>query len=87
MRLHATRIVSLTGKVNLNLADEKTLCTVPGIGPLLAKNILAHREKCGKFISLQQLNDVPQIGSRIYAQVHSKFFVVPLSKKSSGSNS
>lgn len=44
--------------VNVNAADEETLATVPGIGPLIARRIVALRESEGSFETLDQLLDV-----------------------------
>lgn len=52
------------GKVDVNRADVATLQEVPGIGPVTAERILAHRQEQGPFTSEEQLLDVPGIGQR-----------------------
>jgi competence protein ComEA len=49
------------GLLDLNGADEAALDALPGIGPVLAGRIVAHREK-GPFTSVDELADVTGIG-------------------------
>lgn len=53
---------SAGGVVNLNTADQAALEALPGVGPVMAANILAWREKNGPFTSSAQLQEVPGIG-------------------------
>jgi competence protein ComEA len=55
--------------VNLNTADEAALDTLPGVGPVMAKNILAWREANGKFTTVEQLQEITGIGPSRYAQL------------------
>lgn len=48
--------------VNLNVADQAALETIPGIGPVTATAILQHRSEIGSFASVEQLLDVTGIG-------------------------
>lgn len=50
--------------VDLNSADEATLDTLPGIGPVLAARIVEHRA-AGPFASVDDLVDVPGIGQAL----------------------
>jgi len=52
-----------SGLVNINTADESLLSTLPGIGPVIAGNIIAHRETHGQFNSIEELRNVPRIGA------------------------
>ena len=52
-----------SGLVNINTADEATLTTLPGIGPVIAGNIIAYREAHGQFNSIDELRNVPRIGA------------------------
>lgn len=54
------------GRVDLNLATEADLETLPGVGPVLAERIVAHREEHGPFTSAGQLRDVSGIGERTF---------------------
>lgn len=51
-----------TGEVNLNSADQVTLETIPGIGPVTAQAIIAYRTEIGQFESIDQLLEVSGIG-------------------------
>jgi competence protein ComEA len=57
------------GLVNLNTADEAALDTLPGVGPVMAQNIIAWRESNGKFTSVEQLQEISGIGPSRYAQI------------------
>jgi competence protein ComEA len=48
--------------VNINSADQLTLETIPGIGPVTAMAILEYRERAGPFGSIDQLIEVSGIG-------------------------
>ena len=57
------------GLVDLNAATAQELDALPGIGPVLAQRIVAHRDEQGPFRSVDQLDDVPGIGPTIYAEL------------------
>ena len=48
--------------VNINTADEATLETLNGVGPVLAASIIAYRTEHGPFASVDQLDEVSGIG-------------------------
>lgn len=50
------------GRVRLNVAGAAELETLPGVGPVLAERIVAHREENGPFAVVEDLLDVPGIG-------------------------
>ncbi len=50
------------GLIDINLADEKVLEVLPGIGPSLAGSIVRHRSGNGAFQSIADLDSVPGIG-------------------------
>lgn len=50
-------------QVDINQADEQTLMTLPGIGPVLAQQIVLERETGGDFSSPAELLRVRGIGS------------------------
>lgn len=54
--------------VDLNTASAPLLSYVAGIGPSLAKKIVAHREKQGMFTERKQLKDVSGLGPRAFEQ-------------------
>ena len=54
--------------VNLNTASPWLLAYVAGIGPSLAANIVATREKNGGFSSRAELLEVPRLGAKAFQQ-------------------
>ena len=62
----ATQTSSL---VNINTADQKSLETLAGIGPVLAERIIAYREEQGPFQQLQDLKKVTGIGDKRYQDI------------------
>ena len=60
------------GKVNLNLAAEKELDTLPGIGPAMAKRILEYRQANGRFQDINELRNVKGIGEAKFAKIKDK---------------
>ena len=50
------------GRVRINLADAIELQALPGVGPVLAERILAHRDENGPFAVVEDLLDVSGIG-------------------------
>ena len=63
------------GQVNINMADQAQLETLPGIGPALAQRISQHRETNGPFQDIEELNDVSGIGDKKYADLKDKITV------------
>lgn len=60
------QIEELNAKVNLNLALEKELLSVKGIGPVTAANIIAYRDNYGPFRHLEELKQVKGISEYRY---------------------
>jgi competence protein ComEA len=56
------------GKVKINMATAEELETLPGVGPALAKAILDHRAKVGRFNTMGDLDSVPGVGPSKIAQ-------------------
>ena len=54
--------------VNLNTASQHLLTYVSGLGPTLAKNIVAYRRENGAFASRAQLKKVPRLGPSAFEQ-------------------
>lgn len=65
--------------VNINTASYKLLGYVSGIGSALAKAIVTHRDKNGRFMSRADVNKVPGFGPKAFEQA-AGFLRVPESK-------
>lgn len=57
------------GPISLNSADASELQALPGVGPVLAQRIVAHREEHGKFETVEDLLEVPGIGEAKLASI------------------
>ena len=55
-------------EINLNTADEQTLCLLPGVGAAKAQAMIAYREANGPFASLGDVLNVPGIGEAMVAR-------------------
>ena len=65
--------------VDVNTASHSLLSYVAGIGPSLAKNIIAYREENGIFTDRKQLLKVPKLGKKAFEQC-AGFLRIPESK-------
>jgi len=54
--------------VEVNTASKELLTYVSGLGPALAKNIIAHRDQKGPFKSRQELRNVSRLGPKAFEQ-------------------
>lgn len=64
-----------TVKVNINLADEATLMTLPGIGQAKAAAIIEYRETNGKFTSITELMNISGIKESVFSKIEDKITV------------
>ena len=64
-----------SGKINLNLATEADLLTVPGIGPSTASAILRYREENGRFTQLEDLMQVSGIKDKKFSSLEPYFYL------------
>lgn len=55
--------------IDLNVATAQQLEALPGVGPVLAARIVAHRTERGPFQTVEDLLDVPGIGEAKLAQM------------------
>lgn len=56
-------------KVNINSADLQLLMSLPGIGEKKADDIISYRENNGFFTKIEDILNVPGIGTSIFAQI------------------
>ncbi len=68
----ASGAAAVGAPVDLNTATEAQLETLPGIGPVLAHNIVAWRTQHGRFANPTQLQEVSGIGPAKYAALASR---------------
>lgn len=64
------------GRIAINQADAAALELLPGVGPVIAARIVAHRQANGPFQTVEDLLDVPGIGEGKLAGLRD-FVLVP----------
>jgi competence protein ComEA len=74
-RKFATKKATPSGPLNINRATEKQFEKLDGVGPVLAKRIVAYRAANGPFITLEDLDKVSGIGPAKFAQFKSQITV------------
>ena len=71
-----TGVPGTTGSlININTADETTLETLNGVGPVLAASIIEYRTEHGPFTSVDQLDEVSGIGPATMEDLRSQVTV------------
>lgn len=55
--------------ININTADEKRLCELPGIGPKTAQKIIEYRTNFRTFNKIEDIKNVPGIGEGKFSQI------------------
>ena len=66
---------SAGSRININLASEAELTTLPGIGPSKANDIIEYRETHGTFSSVEELMNIPGIKSGVFEKIRDKITV------------
>jgi len=64
-----------TDKVNINTATAEQLQALPGIGPVLAKAIIDHRAKNGKFSKIEEILNVKGVGEKMFQKIKDRLVV------------
>ena len=82
-RLPATRSSSAFPRltIDINEAGEAELSCVAGVGPALARRIVEHRRRLGRFDSLDELEKIPGVGPQLLAQLTSAISPLPQSSR------
>ena len=62
----AAAAAASAAKINLNSATADQLESLPGIGPAMAKSIIEHRSRVGKFQRIEELMNVKGLGKRSF---------------------
>lgn len=68
---------ALPAVLPLNRASAADLEALPGIGPVLARRIVAHREQFGPFRSPEELRAVRGVGPRLMARLRGRLRTGP----------
>lgn len=55
--------------ININTASQAELESLPGIGPITAQKIIAHREANGPFTAIEDIQDVSGIGPKKFEAI------------------
>ncbi len=59
----------VSGKVNINTADEAALESLPRVGPAMAKRIVDWRRTNGRFTAIEDLMSVSGVGEKTFEQL------------------
>lgn len=63
---------SFTGTIYINRASAAQFDSLPGIGPVIAKRIVAHRAQYGPYVDIADLKKVEGIGEKIFAKIQNR---------------
>lgn len=58
-----------SGKININTAGKEALVQLPGIGEVIAKDIIDYRDKHKGFDSIDEITNVPRIGEKTFEKI------------------
>jgi competence protein ComEA len=67
---------SLTDLININTADQSTLETLSGIGPVIASRIITFRDQNGPFLDIFDIQKVSGIGPATFDKIKDYITVV-----------
>lgn len=68
-----TSKISSVGVISINKASESELKSIPGIGPSLARRIIAYRAQHGEFVTINELIKVKGVGAKTVKRFFQKF--------------
>lgn len=75
--MSGAHLLRIGQRIELNRAQPSDLVAVPGIGPVVANDIVRQREANGSFVSLDQLDSVPGVGRKTLASISRYLTVGP----------
>ncbi len=61
--------------ININTADQKTLESLPGVGPAKASAIISYRTSHGNFLSVSELTKVKGVGKKLLVNIQDQIEV------------
>ncbi len=67
--------VSLSNLINVNTADAAQFERLKGIGPKLARRIVAYRQTNGRFVTKDDLKRVDGIGDKLFETIKDKVYI------------
>lgn len=70
-----TQNAPISGLININTADGKTLESLPKIGPVTAQKIIDYRTVNGTFKTIADIKKVKGIGDKTFEQIRGKITV------------
>lgn len=76
-------IVLASHQIDLNSASMEELMKIPGIGKIIARNIIEYREKNGPFTSVEELLKVKGIGPKKLNQIRPYLILSTVNKSPS----
>lgn len=76
-RMEARKLLVFSIPLDLNRVSADDLCLIPGIGEVLAREVIAYRERKGRFQSVEELKHVKGIGERKWEGFKTYFRVSP----------
>jgi len=71
------RAKKLLVTININKADNKTLCQLPGIGHKKASAIIAYRQQHGKFKSVKDLLNIKGVNDKLIDKLKPHIVLTP----------
>jgi len=74
-KIEADKRLSLGLPIDINLAGHDELVLIPGIGEVLAGNIVAYRNQTGRFETLEQLMEVKGIKEKKLSKLRRHLYV------------
>lgn len=62
-------------KININSASKEELMKIPGVGEVIAGNIIDYREKNGGFTAIEDIKKVGRVGEKLFNKIKDKIVI------------